>query len=177
MHAKRRSGLAHPLPEAAVGPSAAVHPPKRILIVDDLPLTRRGLSLIVEAEPDLVVCGQTGDAAHTLSLIERQRPDLVTVGLSFPDMPGVELIRRIRLRHPDVPILVVSRHDEGISVEQALEAGARGYLTKYEAGAALVDAIHRLLEGETFVSEAVRERLGFVRYHGRMPWGEDEATC
>jgi len=99
------------------------------------------------------------------------------VGLSLPDMTGVELIRSLRLRHPDMPVLVVSRHDEGITVEQALEAGAQGYLTKYEAGASLVDAIHRLLDGETYVGEAVRERLGFVRHHRRMPWDGDEAAC
>lgn len=176
MFTDRHVGPSHRLLEAAGTPSAAVVAKKRILVVDDLPLTRRGLSLLIEAEPKLTVCGEAGDAASTLLLVEETQPDLISMGLSLPDMSGVELIRLIRFRHPDVPILVVSRHDERITMEQAFEAGARGYVTKYDAGEVLVEAVHRLLRGGTYVSECVRAKQGRFR-QGSRSWGTDGAQC
>ncbi len=130
-----------------------------IALVDDHPLLRKGLARTIEAEADLNVAGQMDSAEEALSEIEDLAPDLVIVDISLPGMSGMELIKHLQSRLPDVQILVVSRHDETLYAERCIRAGARGYVMKQEAGDDIVQAIRKVLNDRIFVSEEINERL------------------
>jgi DNA-binding NarL/FixJ family response regulator len=132
---------------------------KKILIVDDHPLMRKGLGLTLDAEPDLTVCGQAADAEEALSILNTVEPDLAIVDISLPTMGGLELIKHMQALYPDMRTLVVSRHDEALYAERAIRAGARGYVMKLEAGDLIVQAVRRVLSGGIYVSEEINERL------------------
>jgi DNA-binding NarL/FixJ family response regulator len=128
---------------------------KRLLVVDDHPILRKGLSMLVNQEPDLVVDGEADDARKAMEMIENIRPDMVVVDISLPGVDGIELLKNIKLRYPDLPTLVVSMHDEALFAERSLRAGARGYIMKQEAVDKLLIGIRRVLAGEIFVSNRV----------------------
>lgn len=132
---------------------------KKILIVDDHPLMRKGLAMTLNAEPDLNVCGQVADAEEALSALEELEPDLAIVDISLPGMSGLELIKHMHALRPDLRTLVVSRHDEALYAERAIRAGARGYVMKLEASDMIVKAVRRVMNGGIYVSEEINERL------------------
>ncbi|WP_103027548.1 response regulator [Salinibacter altiplanensis] len=132
---------------------------KDIVLVDDHPLLRKGLARTIEAEADLNVTGQMDTAEEALGEIETLAPALVVVDISLPGMSGMELIKHLESRVPDVQILVVSRHDETLYAERCIRAGARGYVMKQEAGDDIVQAIRTVLNGRVFVSEEINDRL------------------
>jgi DNA-binding NarL/FixJ family response regulator len=132
---------------------------KRILIVDDHPILRKGLSMLINQEPDLVVDGEAEDAKKAMELIETMRPDMAIVDISLPGVDGVELLKNIKLRYPDLPTLVVSMHDESLFAERVLRAGARGYIMKQEAVEKVLVGIRRVLAGEIFVSDRITTRI------------------
>lgn len=147
---------------------------KRILIVDDHPLVRKGLALTLEAEPDLEVCGQAASAEEALGMLDEVRPDLAIVDISLPGMSGLELIKHLHAWNPELPVLVISRHDEALYAERAIRAGARGYVMKIEAVDVIVKAVRRVLAGGLYVSQEVSERLlmsmtGHRRAAGQSP--------
>ncbi|HOE67493.1 MAG TPA: response regulator transcription factor [Candidatus Hydrogenedentes bacterium] len=123
-----------------------------VFIVDDHPVVRKGLALLINQEQDLYVCGEAEDAAAALAAIERNPPDIVLVDISLPGVTGIDLIRQIRARCPDMAILVLSMMDESMYAERALRAGARGYVMKQEATDRLISAIHGVLRGEYCLS-------------------------
>jgi len=128
---------------------------KRVLIVDDHPILRKGLSLLINSEPDLTVIAEAENAQQALERIETHKPDLLIVDISLPGIDGIELIKTVKLNHRDLPALVVSMHDESLFAERALRAGARGYIMKQEALEKLLVAIRRVLAGEIFVSDKI----------------------
>ncbi len=132
---------------------------KKILIVDDHPLMRKGLAMTLNAEPDLNVCGQVADAEEALGALEEFNPDLAIVDISLPGMSGLELIKHMQALRPELRTLVVSRHDEALYAERAIRAGARGYVMKLEASDMIVKAVRRVLNGGIYVSEEINERL------------------
>ena len=132
---------------------------KKILIVDDHPLVRKGLAMTLDAEFDLSVCGQVADAEEALSTMEQLNPDLAIVDISLPGMSGLELIKHMQALRPELYILVVSRHDEVLYAERAIRAGARGYIMKLEASDLIIEAVRRVLGGGIYVSEEINERL------------------
>ncbi|MFQ5571966.1 MAG: response regulator [Rhodothermales bacterium] len=132
---------------------------KKILIVDDHPLMRKGLAMTLDAEPDLTVCAQVADAEEALSAMEELEPDLAIVDISLPGMSGLELIKHMQALRPELRTLVVSRHDEALYAERAIRAGARGYVMKLEAADMIVKAARRVLNGGIYVSEEINERL------------------
>jgi DNA-binding NarL/FixJ family response regulator len=140
---------------------SALLPPtkKRIMIVDDHPILRKGLSMLINQESDLVVDGEAEDAQKAMELIESLKPDMVIVDISLPGVDGVELLKMIKLRHPDLPTIVVSMHDESLFAERALRAGARGYIMKQEAADKVLSGIRRVFAGEIFVSSRVTTRI------------------
>jgi len=133
----------------------------RILLVDDHPLLRQGIAQILEAEPDLEVAGQASDAEEALSMFDRIAPDLVVTDISLPGMNGLELLKNLLTLHPNLPVLVVSRHDEELYAERAVRAGSRGYVSKLAAGDELVIAIRRVLRGGIHLSEDLKDRMLF----------------
>src|SRR6266496_5338919 len=113
---------------------------KRIVIVDDHPLFRKGLGEMIHSDGTFAVCGEAGNASEAMDVIRRLNPDLAIVDLSLPGANGIELIKNIRAEFPKVPILVVSMHDESLYAVRALRAGADGYVMKHEAMANVIHA-------------------------------------
>lgn len=132
---------------------------KKILIVDDHPLMRKGLALTIEAEPDLRIVGQAASAEEALDVVESTEPDMAIVDVSLPGMSGLELIKHLHAVRPDLLVFVVSRHDESLYAERAIRAGARGYVMKLEADAVIVKAVRHVFGGGIYVSDEIKERL------------------
>lgn len=141
----------------------------RILLVDDHPLLRTGLALTLDDEPDFEVVGQAADAEEALDVVDRLDPDLVVVDLSLPGMGGLELVKHLQTIRPQTRTLVVSRHDESLYAERAVRAGARGYVSKLEAGEKIVDAVRTVLRGGIYLSEDVKDKMLFGAASGRDP--------
>jgi len=131
----------------------------RVLVVDDHPLLRVGLVEMIQQEPDMEVCGQAGGADEAVRLIEEHGPDLMTLDISLPGKSGLELLKDLRHRYPELHVLVVSMHDESLYAERALRAGARGFITKEEAVDRVVEAIRVVQKGELYVSKGISNRL------------------
>jgi len=131
----------------------------RILIVDDHPIVRKGIADLVGQKPDFLVCGDADRVEDALPAIDELKPDLVIVDLSLKGAGGLELLKDLKIRHPDIPALVLSMHDETLFAERALRAGARGYVMKQEAVNELEHAIRRVLSGKIYLSQAMSDRL------------------
>ncbi len=136
------------------------------MLVDDHPLVRHGLSQLINGESDLVVCAEAASGEDALSLVAEQRPDLMVIDIALKGMNGVELIKRIRTRQPEVKMLVSSMHDETLYAERSLRAGARGYVNKEEAPENVIEAIRQVLGGNVFLSAAMKDRLLNVMIDG-----------
>jgi DNA-binding NarL/FixJ family response regulator len=130
----------------------------RIYVVDDHPLMRRGYRSLLESERDLQVCGEAGSVNEALAELEDLKPDLVIVDIALGGSSGLDLVRRLHGRRPDLPMLVVSMHDEVLYAERALRAGARGYLTKGETDGDLVEVVRVLLSGGHHLTPRMQAR-------------------
>ena len=141
----------------------------RILVVDDHPLFRLGLVELINAQSDLAVCGEAGDAARAFEMAGILHPDIVVTDLSLKEVNGLELIKNINASYPRIRAVVLSMHDETLYAERALRAGSYGYMMKEEGAEMVLVAIRRALAGEIFVSDRMKRRLlqGFVG--GRTP--------
>jgi DNA-binding NarL/FixJ family response regulator len=128
---------------------------RRIFIVDDHPLVREGLANLINQQPDLMVCGQAEDAAQTLAGIGATRTELALIDISLKTASGLELVKDLKVHHPDVALIVLSMHDEMLYAERAIRAGARGYVMKRETTKEVLTAIRRVLQGDVYVSERV----------------------
>jgi len=131
----------------------------RILIVDDHPMTRAGLVHLINHQAEMVVDGEAEDAAQALDLLASQRPDLMLIDITLPGKSGLELIKDVKAMRPDLPMLVLSMHDESLYADRVLRAGARGYITKHEGGDKLMGAIRHVLSGRIYVSEGMSAHI------------------
>jgi DNA-binding NarL/FixJ family response regulator len=131
----------------------------RVFLVDDHPLVREHLTGLIQREPDLEVCGEAADAPSTLALISPRAPDLVILDISLKRSNGLELIKSLKELWPNLPVLVLSMHDEMLYAERSLRAGAMGYITKEEATVSILTAIRRVLSGQVYLSERMAERM------------------
>ncbi len=138
----------------------SISKPYNILIVDDHPIVRQGLSTLLDQQPGMKVCCEAGTAEEALEKLEHCAPDLALVDLSLNRMSGMELIGRLIAKRPQLRILVVSMHDERIYAERAIEAGAHGYIMKQEASDKLVRAARQILDGELYFSSNLSASLG-----------------
>ena len=135
-------------------------PRKRaVLVVDDHPLMRDGLSQLIDQQPDLRVCGGANSGPEALEALDRLEPDLMLVDISLPGMDGIELIKAVRKRTVRLPLLVLSMHDESLYAERAVRAGAKGYVMKHASAETLLAAIRRVLDGKVYLSPAMTEKL------------------
>jgi DNA-binding NarL/FixJ family response regulator len=125
---------------------------RRVFLIDDHPIVRQGLALLINHEPDLMVCGSASDARSAVSGLPKAKPDIILTDISMPGPDGLELIKNIRAILPNVPVLVLSMHDEALYTERVIKAGARGYIMKHEAEANIMTAIRRILQGEMYFS-------------------------
>src|SRR5690349_1575776 len=127
---------------------------KRILIVDDHPMVREGLSALIHQQPDLVVCGEASTPTETQAAVARQKPDLLLLDLRLKGGDGLHLIKSLKGQFPELRILVLSQYDAPLYVERALRAGALGYLAKDQAAAQVLTAIRTVLAGQVFLTSA-----------------------
>ncbi len=125
---------------------------RRILIVDDHPLLRRGLAALIKSEPDLTICAEATTQRGGLEAVASSRPDLVITDLSLADGDGLALVKEIRLAQEYLPVLVLTLYDAPAYAERAFQAGANGYVTKEEMDETLLLAVRRVLAGEKYVS-------------------------
>ena len=132
---------------------------RRIMLVDDHPIVRRGLRRLIESEPDLEVCGEAASVREARQAIREGAPDAVVADISLRDGDGIELVTDLHAHHPELPVLVLSMHDETVYAERLLAAGARGYIMKQAAGAEFIVALRRVLDGGVWVSDTVRSRM------------------
>ena len=147
--AKNRKKDGDPAPSAAV----------RILIVDDHPIVRRGLIGMINQEPDLKVVAEAENFHQALEAIKADMPDLAVVDLTLEGISGLELIKQIKVMWPNLPVLVLSMHDEMLYAERVLRAGAKGYIMKQEGTERLSLAIRTIMRGEIYVSERMASRM------------------
>lgn len=131
----------------------------RVLIVDDHPLVREGLSSRIAAQPDLEVCGEAADVDQALTLIRTTRPAVVLLDLALKKGSGLDLIKQITVSATGPKVLVISAYDEELYAERALRAGAHGYINKQELQVSIVEAIRRLLHNELFLSPRMTRRI------------------
>ena len=132
---------------------------KRILVVDDHPIVRQGLALLIDREPDLVVCGEAEDAMGAMHVLASAKPDFLIVDLSLNGPDGIDLLKNVRTTHATLPVLILSMHDELVYAERALRAGANGYIMKQVATERVLVAVRRILAGEIYVSDRIANRM------------------
>src|ERR1051326_5647539 len=132
---------------------------RRILLVDDHPILREGLVQRINAQPDLVVCAEAPDAHTALDSIESKMPDLAIIDIALGGKSGIELIKDIKVRFPQLPMVVLSMHDERLYAERTLRAGAKAYVMKQDDPEVLLHAIRQVLAGKVHLSERIKETI------------------
>jgi DNA-binding NarL/FixJ family response regulator len=144
----------------------------RILLVDDHPIVRERIGDIIKGEKDMMVCAEAEDRQEALAAIEAAPPDLAIIDLSLKNSNGLELIKDIHVRWPQMLMLVISMHDESLYAERVLRAGARGYITKQDATCNILLAIRRVLGGDVYLSERTASAIA-SRVAARPPAARD----
>lgn len=139
--------------------SSPLLPPTRVLIVDDHPLMREGLTARIASQPDMIVCGEAASVREALAKSLATEPDLITVDISLAESHGLDLIKEIRNRHPALRMLVVSAYPDCQFAERALRAGAHGYVNKQECQEHVVDAIRAVVRGQRYLSPEITQHL------------------
>src|ERR1041384_576962 len=134
------------------------HVRARIFVLDEEPVVRRGLELLISRQADLEICGAAASAEGVLAKIMMLKPDLALVGVTLRSACGLRLIRRLRKFTPEVKILVFSMEDKVSFVKAALQAGADGLVAKQDGSETLLEAVRRLLEGEVFIGRQTSKR-------------------
>ncbi|MEP7246496.1 MAG: response regulator transcription factor [Gammaproteobacteria bacterium] len=148
------------------GPGSQGAAKRRVLIVDDHPIVRQGLRLMIDLEPDLQVCGEAQSEREARAAIRELEPDVVIVDISLAQGDGLELVRDVHAHHSGLPMLVLSMHDELIYAERLLAAGASGYIMKHAASDLLLVALRRVLAGGTYLSDSLAQTLERMRGMG-----------
>jgi DNA-binding NarL/FixJ family response regulator len=131
----------------------------KVLLADDHGIVRAGLRRIVDESEDMEVVAEAADGREAIRLVNRQLPDVAVVDISMPGLDGLEVISRLHADYPGLPVLVLTMHEEEQYVVRAIEAGARGYLTKQSAPEQLVTAIRRVVAGHRYLTEEAAEAL------------------
>ncbi len=131
----------------------------KVLLVDDHQVVLKGLSLVITDDPGLSVCGEASSAAECMAMLKKMTPDMILTDISLGSQNGLELVKDIRQINRNIPILVFSIHDEELYAERALTAGANGYIMKEADSDSLLGAIHKVLEGEIYLSPVMTSRM------------------
>ncbi|HXS74871.1 MAG TPA: response regulator transcription factor [Terracidiphilus sp.] len=132
---------------------------KSVLVIDDHPLLRQGLGMLINQQSDMRVCGEAGDLRGAMQCIVQVNPDIVVLDISLKGPDGLELLKTIRTTNPELPVLILSMHDEAIYAERALRARANGYIMKQEATEKVLEAIRRILDGEVYLSDSMLKKM------------------
>ncbi|MGB2636790.1 MAG: response regulator transcription factor [Candidatus Acidiferrum sp.] len=154
----------------AATPQIQTHTKKcRVLLVDDHPIVRQGLALLIDREPDLSVCGEADGAHSAFHAITTLRPDIVVLDISLSGPDGLDVLKDIRMKTASLPVLILSMHDESIYAERAMRAGANGYIMKQEATEKVLVAIRRILQGEVYLSDRLTSTMLQQYVRGTAP--------
>jgi len=132
---------------------------KKVLVVDDHPLLRQGLALLINQQQDMHVCGEAEEAHAAMQSIAEKNPDIIILDISLKGPDGLELLKGIRAVHPDLPVLILSMHDEAIYAERALRARANGYIMKQEATEKVLVALRRIFHGDVYLSDDMSKKM------------------
>ena len=146
---------------------------KQVYLVDDHPIVRQGLIKLIEQEEGLEVCGESGTVTAALEDLKKLGPDVILVDISLEDSNGLELIKLVDDLGMQIPMLVLSMHDESLYAEHALRAGASGYVMKQAASSTLIQAIEKVLDGEIYVSKSMSSQMLKMAFRSS---GEDTRT-
>ncbi|MFZ0521686.1 MAG: response regulator transcription factor [Candidatus Acidiferrales bacterium] len=138
----------------------------RVLLVDDHPIVRQGLALLIDREADLLVCGEAEGAHSAFHAIATLRPDIVLLDISLSGPDGLDVLKEIRVKSANLPVLMLSMHDETIYAERAMRAGANGYIVKQEATEKVLVAIRRILQGGVYLSDRLTNTMLQQFVHG-----------
>lgn len=132
---------------------------KTVFLVDDHPSMRQGLQELINQEEDLAVCGQAGDVVSALEGVRKAAPDIAIVDLALKESSGLDLVKDLKVRFPEMPVLVLSMHDEALYAERSIRAGARGYIMKEATTENIIKAIRQVLGGEIYLSGGVSSKI------------------
>jgi DNA-binding NarL/FixJ family response regulator len=130
-----------------------------VLVVDDHALLRTGVANIINQEPDLHVVAEAANGLEAVQAFERYRPDVTLLDLRMPVMEGVEAVRQIRERDPSAKVIVLTTYDTDDDISRALKAGAKAYVLKDISADALIECIHDVLNGKTYLAPAAAAKL------------------
>jgi DNA-binding NarL/FixJ family response regulator len=150
----------------AFSPPAPSSGVKRLLIVDDHPIFRHGISQLIRQLRDVTICGEADNAQSALEAMRRHTPDVILMDISMPGKNGIELIKLMLAEQPRLIILVLSMHDESIYALRALRAGAKGYVMKQQAMENVLDALRKVIDGGIYISPQFGEKLVFKVIQG-----------
>lgn len=130
------------------------------MLVDDHAMLRHGMAMLINMEPDIEVCAETGDGSEALDILKKNdKVDIVLLDVTLKTISGFEIIKSMHALRPALPILFVSMHDEAVYAERALQAGALGYVMKQDPGEVLISAIREVLQGNVYLSKAMNAQL------------------
>jgi DNA-binding NarL/FixJ family response regulator len=149
--------------------SASPSAKARVFLVDDHPIVRQGLALLINREPDMVVCGEADGAPGAMHSIHTALPDLLVLDISLVGPDGLEILKAVRATDLVLPVLILSMHDESSYAERSLRAGANGYIMKQEATEKVLVAIRRILSGKVYLSEKLTNKVLDQFVHGPSP--------
>lgn len=131
----------------------------RVIVIEDHPMFRERLVHLIEKEGDMEVCGEADNVPAGLALIRENNPQVVILDITLKNSNGLDLLKDLRAQGVDVPVLVLSMHEESLYAERALRAGARGYITKYEASSRVLAALREVLRGEIYLDQQTMARI------------------
>ena len=131
----------------------------KVLLADDHSIVRAGLRRIVEESGDMEVVAEAADGRETLRLVQEIMPDVAVIDISMPGLDGLEVVSQLHGQYPNLPILILTMHEESQYVVRAIQAGAMGYLTKQSAPEQLVKAIHKVNAGNRYLTDEAAETL------------------
>jgi DNA-binding NarL/FixJ family response regulator len=144
----------------------------KVLLADDHSIVRAGLRRIIEESGEMEVIAEAADGREAFRKAHEHLPDVAVIDISMPSCDGLEVIRLLRNDYPQLPILVLTMHEEGQYVVRAIEAGAMGYITKQSAPEQLVKAIRKVHDGHRYLTDEAAEALALrvaKGAHGRSP--------
>jgi DNA-binding NarL/FixJ family response regulator len=149
-----------------------------IILVDDHPIVRQGIRQIIESEKGFTVCAEASSASEAMKLVSEHMPDLAIIDITLTgSISGIDLVKSLKDRYPQIQSLVLSMHDESIFAERAIRSGARGYLMKEVAPKNIIDAIRKIMDGSLYLSEETSGRIIDKLVHGTNEGGATSVDC
>ncbi len=131
----------------------------QVALVEDHPMFREHIGQLINRDLGMEVCGEADNIKDAMTLIRERKPDIAIVDITLRGSSGLELLKDMKAQGIDLPVLVLSMHDEDLYAERSLRAGAKGYITKNEASSEVVKAIRKVMNGEVYVSKRMTARL------------------